>query len=404
MTIENRTIDNYFTTVNDVFPYGVHLYWLDDTLYDTIDNGVTYSHGNTIPLSHSNSIFSVQYIPFLNQDELHLYKIPYDIERFKYKEDLAQYPISDVQPFVYKISRFENINNVEKPGIMLKRLSTFKCYKPSKSIGGKRSWRNESKLYNYPYSYAYLHDGINQPFEFKYHLCESNDNELWVRQAMNINGDYSLFIKNYKNDSDGMLEQFIATPSRELPSTSSQYANYMATNKNQINASYSNVITNMIGGAVAGSLVNPGVGTVVGAGIGGVSSLINTITNNNASEKDMRNVPNSLNSRGGDFILNMNTVGKTVKLIRYRQREEYLEKIGDYFAMFGYKQNKIMKPNLRDRYYYNFIKTNGVNIKANIPKNHLEQIKKIFDKGVTIWHVDRNGVVVGDISKDNQEI
>ena len=28
----------------------------------------------------------------------------------------------------------------------------------------------------------------------------------------------------------------------------------------------------------------------------------------------------------------------------------------------------------------------------------------IFDNGVTIWHIDREGVIVGDISRDNYEV
>ena len=73
--------------------------------------------------------------------------------------------------------------------------------------------------------------------------------------------------------------------------------------------------------------------------------------------------------------------------------------------MYGYKQNRVMTINTQDRYYYNYIKTVGINIEAtNIPRNHLEEIKSIFDNGVTIWHTFREGVIVGDISKDNKEV
>ena len=73
--------------------------------------------------------------------------------------------------------------------------------------------------------------------------------------------------------------------------------------------------------------------------------------------------------------------------------------------MFGYKQNKILKPDIRNRYYFNYIKTVGANLKSiNIPRDHFEKLKGIFDNGVTIWHIDREGVEVGNISKDNYEI
>ena len=73
--------------------------------------------------------------------------------------------------------------------------------------------------------------------------------------------------------------------------------------------------------------------------------------------------------------------------------------------MYGYKQNKLMLPNIKSRYYYNYIKTIGINIRGyRIPRSHLEELRGIFDKGVTVWHIENNGVVVGDYSMDNYEI
>ena len=92
-------------------------------------------------------------------------------------------------------------------------------------------------------------------------------------------------------------------------------------------------------------------------------------------------------------------------LYRYRINDVDCERLGWYFHMYGYKQNKILTPNIRNRYYYNYIKTIGCNLKSNqIPRSHFEQLKSIFDAGVTIWHIDREGVVVGDISNDNYEV
>ena len=64
-----------------------------------------------------------------------------------------------------------------------------------------------------------------------------------------------------------------------------------------------------------------------------------------------------------------------------------------------------MKPNLRSRQYYNYVKTIGVNISdSGIPKQHLEKLKSIYDSGVTIWHGDRDGMFVGDYSQNNYEV
>ena len=54
----------------------------------------------------------------------------------------------------------------------------------------------------------------------------------------------------------------------------------------------------------------------------------------------------------------------TEEIVRFRSHIEQLKKLGDYFAMFGYKQNKILKPNIRNRYYFNYIKTMVTNYKS----------------------------------------
>ena len=72
---------------------------------------------------------------------------------------------------------------------------------------------------------------------------------------------------------------------------------------------------------------------------------------------------------------------------------------------FFHTQNKVLTPNLKSRYYYNYIKTVGCNLTTDsIPRSHLEELKAIFDRGTTIWHIDREGVIVGDYSNDNYEV
>lgn len=410
--------DTYVTTVNDTFPYNVFLYWLEDSLM-----GDTYE--NAIPLSHSASVFSVMYSPFLSKDDFILKQIPYDVERFKYKDNELQIGIPNgVQPYVYRISRFNNQKD-RFMGTKTKNLGTFKCYKNEK-VPNVKSWRNEPKLHNYPYTYGYIMDGICEPIEIRYHLCPLNEDlstPLWVRIALNINSDYSYFIRGYRGDENAIIEDFIVNTNKELPCSSNQYAQWIATNKNQMQHNIlssatsglaQGVISGLTTGAIAGTAVGGIPGTVIGAIGGGVTgALMGGIASSfkgDMMEKDMRNLPNSLTSRGADLVYGINKMGKAVKHIRYRQSDTYMEKLGDFFAMFGYKQNKIIDLendaiySKRSRHYYNYIKTIGANIDSKgIPKEHLDEIKAIHNKGVTIWHIDREGVVVGDYSKDNIE-
>ena len=59
---------------------------------------------------------------------------------------------------------------------------------------------------------------------------------------------------------------------------------------------------------------------------------------------------------------------------------------------------------MNSRKYYNFVKTNSCNIaSAKVPLIHMNELKEIFNRGVTIWHVD-NGAEVGNYNVDNIEI
>ena len=131
----------------------------------------------------------------------------------------------------------------------------------------------------------------------------------------------------------------------------------------------------------------------------------NSINMAMAQANDMKSTPNTMLSMGSDVYFGLDKGNKKVNLYRFGLTDEYYQKLGDYFAMFGYKQNKVMTINRRNRHYYNYIKTIGVNIKSSgVPRNHLEEIKSIYNNGVTIWHIDREGVEVGNYSMDNYEV
>ena len=131
----------------------------------------------------------------------------------------------------------------------------------------------------------------------------------------------------------------------------------------------------------------------------------NTINMAMAQANDMKSTPNTMISMGSDVYYGLDKGNKKVNLYRFGLTDEYYQKLGDYFAMFGYKQNKVMTINRRNRHYYNYIKTIGVNIKSSgVPRNHIEEIKSIYNNGVTIWHIDREGVEVGNYSMDNYEV
>ena len=61
---------------------------------------------------------------------------------------------------------------------------------------------------------------------------------------------------------------------------------------------------------------------------------------------------------------------------------------------------KLEISNVREnRRNWNYIKTNGINILADIPQDDLQIIKSMFDNGITLWH---NTETFLDYSQNNR--
>lgn len=408
----SRVTEDTWSSQNYGLPCALYFYYLNDKLPDwntELSGGI---------LGNCPAIQSVQYVPFLDPMDMDINSVEYDTVRFGSIEKSR--PNMSATPLVYRVKSL--VRNI-------KTLGTFKCYSPTKTIGGEANWRNESRLYNYPYSFAMLTDNLNPAFEVQYHLCNSNTNTVKVRSTISDRCSYGIFIDRYKNDKEGKMESLVSGDAHELPCSSSAYNQWYAGNKNQVSQNIKNeqqsvFIQNtglqkqLLPSIVSQATFNPAQMIQAGAGI--YSSVVenkmqqklnnqsvqNSIASAMATSRDLQNTPNTMLSMGSDVYFGLDNGNKKVNLYRFGLTEEYYQKLGNYFAMFGYRQNKVMYIDLRSRYYFNYIKTVGVNISSRgVPRNDLEELKSIFDNGVTIWHIDRSKFrTVGDYSKDNYEI
>ena len=60
--------------------------------------------------------------------------------------------------------------------------------------------------------------------------------------------------------------------------------------------------------------------------------------------------------------------------------------IDGYFSCYGYKVNTVKVPQFTSRLNWNYIKTVGSAIQADIPQDSIDHINAMFDRGLTIWH------------------
>ena len=393
-------------------------------------------------LGFVDTIQSLTYNPFIEVDDMST------IVECSFDSDRYGSPKGGI-PKCYRMSGFDTIDK------QLYELNTF----PDNDSGLPTF---EPKLYTFPFRYFMVTDYMNTPLVVKPELCENKTLKLRVK-ATNIatESKYNLYVNGYKGDYNGNLNGIVNNSPLMLPVLSSAYSQFLATssasfNQGNINAMLENdlslkqgLATNSLNyrqnttnnymqgitsglGAIA-SLFSLNFGGVVNGAMGVAQSAINqhfnTLSNNlnnsqlkeqnklsnfevssmaNAKTTDLMNTPNSIKTTGNDTLFNLVNSNRKIDIIEFGLDFRYKHRIYDYFVKYGYKVNKWEKINVNSRRYFNFIKTNTCNIVGDeIPHEYLEEIKDIFNRGVTIWHVD-NGANVGDYSvsqlKGNVEV
>ena len=383
-------------------------------------------------LGFVDTIQSLTYNPFIEVDDMST------IVECSFDSDRYGSPKGGI-PKCYRMSGFDTIDK------QLYELNTF----PDNDNGLPTF---EPKLYTFPFRYFMITDYMNTPLVVKPELCENKTLKLRVK-ATNIatESKYNLYVNGYKGDYNGNLNGIVNNSPLMLPVLSSAYSQFLATssasfNQGNINAMLENdlslkqgLATNNLNyrqnttnnymqgissglGAIA-SLLSLNFGGVVNGAMGvvqsGINQRFNTLSNNlnnsqlkeqnklsnfevssmaNAKTTDLLNTPNSIKTSGNDTLFNLVNSNRKIDIIEFGLDFRYKHRIYDYFVKYGYKVNKWEKINVNSRRYFNFIKTNTCNIVGDeIPHEYLEEIKDIFNRGVTIWHVD-NGANVGDYS------
>ena len=405
---------------------GLYYYYLEQSLYSY--NG----SDNTGILGTTSAIANVAYVPFLNLKPSNIASVDFDVNRYGATGKFSR------TPKVFRIQQSET----PQPMVLAERY-LYPRGQSLPAIHKRRHWSNESRLLDYPYRSIMFASNVFEPYQIIPHLMstdllENGQLKLECVQSLNPGGNFYVQVKGYKDDFFGIMERQYSTASVDIPNTSSAYSNYMSTQKAQAQAAVSNsmlqanvqhagqTIMGAVGGGITGAISGMALGPagIIGGAVsgmaigGGKSALSGSLTKNLSTQmlqnqqlayqQDLTTTPKSLVSRGGDIYSRIgDESGAFVMAADLQITDEYKQMLGDYFAMYGYKQNKVMflHNHLRTRHYYNYIKTAGCNVKGTgVPKAHLEAIKSIFDQGVTLWHVARNGDKFLDYGMDNTEV
>lgn len=403
----------------------------DSSNLDNMPVGLYYYYIDKARLSEAgylgwvSTIESVTFNPFVEENNLSLYKANFDTDRYGTP--------SGAIPNCYRIVT----NNVIE-----KVLGEVKLF-PLKS---EIDEFDDIRLHFYPFKYYLITDYINSPLIVKPELVKTHANKMIIKvltAPLSQEGKYNIFVDNYKYDMYGNLEGIVNNTPFMLPVASSAYSQFLASSsasfhQGNINAMLENDVTLKQGlrsndFANISNIVNTGVGVganLVSANFGGaISSLGNGITSffenqmqrdfmkenaslkenaissmANAKVSDMLTTPKALKTCGTDTLFNLVNGRFRIDVVEYGMNDQQHYRVLDYLQRYGYAQNKYMRLTLANRKYFTFIKTSVCNVTGEkIPHSDLEEIKSIFNSGITFWNMD-NVRTIGDYQVNNEEV
>lgn len=299
---------------------------------------------------------------------------------------------------------------------------------------------------------------MNPPLLIKPELVDSDTIEIKVRTTpLSVQAKYILYIKNYKGDRDGNLEGIVNSISYMLPVASSIYSQFMATSQASYNQNIQNLmlendktlnqstamanlsyrqntesnilntVTNLTSNTISALSGNLGaIGSAIGSGISGNltqkhlsenRNINNDFTtqnwllneyeitaNKNAKMTDMLNTPLSIKSSGNDSLFNLINGNQRIDLIEYELLPTAKNRLSNYFKRYGYKYNRYTQLYncVYARPHFNYVKTHVANITSEkVAHKYLEDIKAIFNSGITLWHMDNNTEIFDyDVNND----
>lgn len=285
----------------------------------------------------------------------------------------------------------------------------YQLQQPSK-LSGNYTPVNK-KLLTYPFSYFYLSNKVGEDVIYHYEdfpietVSGNTARTITYKKAIVPSASLSskLYFTKYKNYTEtadyGTKMYNYGINYGKIPVcawTTDYYTNWLTQNG-------VNVAVNTIGGVLSSGLGLAGsiaTGNIIGAasstlGIG--TTIGHTIGQIHQAETTPPQSHGDINT--GDFEYCFQRC--SISFYQMSIRPEFARIIDNYFSAYGYKVNQVKLPNITGRRNWNYVKTIGCYIDGNVPQADLDEIKNMFNNGVTFWH---NPSTFADYSQNNDII
>lgn len=267
-----------------------------------------------------------------------------------------------------------------------------------------------AKLRQYPFMYLGYNPVQGSSKIFRYEDFTNGTPSFKIISEVNPNPSVYFIPQNYRGKTgDSMSDLASLNGYPQLATRVDIYNSWLAENSGIINVQAKQAETNAIydinsstvsmftgiANMFAGG-INGGVGGIASGFTGTINSaqdILRTTKNYdyyiqsiNAQKERQQMLPDNVTLGGSNATLLGYELLDDNIFTRYTIKSQFAKRVDDFFTMYGYATNELKIPNLNNRSNWNYVKTAGANIIGDVPETDLQEIKALFNEGITLWH------------------
>lgn len=249
-------------------------------------------------------------------------------------------------------------------------------------LGTAKDITREPKLMTYPYKFYKLHMGDVES-NLKPELFED---AIFLDLFKSCTPQSTTCIQpnNYAGSATGKENELLVVSNNNVALRTDSWVSYYNSNKATLR---SGLLTQV---GTAGAITALGLATGgIGLAVAGTQAIgtFGQVASAMQQRQNLKESADTIRSTGDDFGVNDLLNNIAGELETFEVQKDFKEKAYSYFYRRGYACRRYKTPNVKSRYYFNFIKTNEFVASTNqVPADALEELKEIYNAGVTIWH------------------
>lgn len=267
--------------------------------------------------------------------------------------------------------------------------------KPYSDIDGYIPKNN--KLFTYPYNLLAVTNSEGNFADFRYEFFSSNSAYFIIEGIRQATPEIICSPVFYKNvTGKGYPEKMSMSGFPMCSYTVDAYRAYLAQNRSNVAVQALSTVSSGDLRAVSSlnsaiNFVLPGLSTITGLADPYMGAAMNILGNGNAGISSLlqkqyeysQKPPQAGGAQGSDTLVAVGA--KDFYFMPKQITANYAEMIDDYFTMFGYAVRQVMKPSMKTRQKWTFVKTRGAVVHGNLPSQDASAIENILNNGVRFW-------------------